>query len=123
MSRLSTGFSYCFFDNRDILGKTDGMFQCFACLKCMSFGNNGYNNDVFILDEKRLRTPYSLRFMAATVAVRHEDRLRAEMRTIPRTLEGYVDSLDPQEPGMFVHACSTIVQLLIRPFKFLTTSS
>ncbi len=104
-----------FFD-RDILGKTDGMFQCFACLKCMAFGNDGFYGDAFIVDEKSLRTPYSLRFMAA-VAVRHEEKLRAELSTIPRTLEFYVDSLDPQEPGTVSNKSEvTCIKLLILLF-------
>ncbi len=82
-----------------MLGKMDGMFQCFACLKCMDFGKEGYYNDAFIVEESQLRAPFSLKFMAATVAIRHEAMLVKQINAIPNTLKSYVNSLDPQEPG------------------------
>ncbi len=83
--------------NREMLGKSDGMFQCFACMKCNAFGNEGYYDDVQIIDQSQVGTPYSLKLMAATAAIRHE--LRAGMDNFPTTLKSYVDSLDPEKRG------------------------
>ncbi len=101
-----------------MLGKTDGMFQCFACLKCMAFGDDGYYDDAFVVDESLLRSPGSLKFAAASVAIKHEATLREDMKTIPKVLEAYVDKLDPQEPGIFyryfMHKLYSMVQLQLK---------
>ncbi len=80
-----------------MLARSDGMFQCFACMECNAFGNEGYYDDVRILDQSQVGTPYSLKLMAATAAMRHE--LRAEMDKFPTTLKSYVDNLDPEKTG------------------------
>ncbi len=78
-----------------MLEKTDGMFQCFCCLKCPNFGPD----DVQVVDESRLRVMYSLKFSAASRAIKYEPLLLKEMETLPQSLKEYVDRLDPQEPG------------------------
>ncbi len=89
------------------MGRRDGLFQCFACLECMRFGEEGNRGgDASFVEERDVfERGMSLKRLAARAAIKHGEKLLGKdfRSELPGETAEYLDKFDvaagPNEKG------------------------
>ncbi len=77
---------------RSLIGRNDGLFQCFACFECKRFGDEGGTDDAFFLPQGAMEKVQTLKHQSAR-AVLKCGSYKEDVKQIPKELSQYLEDV------------------------------